>query len=47
VIEGVGSAKAGDVLAAVSGCLACPLASVLSVGTLFYALLVAGLPCID
>jgi hypothetical protein len=47
VIDGVRLGKAGDPLAAVSRCVACPFASTVSVGILFYAFLLAGLPCID
>jgi hypothetical protein len=47
VVDGVRLGKAGDPLAAVSRCLACPFASAVSVGILLYAFLLAGLPCID
>jgi hypothetical protein len=47
VIDGVRLGKAGDPVAAVSRCLACPLASAVSVGILLYALLLAAIPCLD
>jgi hypothetical protein len=47
VVDGVRLGKAGDAVAAVSRCLACPLASVVSVGILFYAFLAAFFHCID
>jgi hypothetical protein len=47
VVDGVRLGKAGDPLAAVSRCLACPFASAVSVVILLYAFLLAGLPCID
>ena len=47
VIDGVRLGQAGNPWAAVSRCLACPLASAVSVGILFYAFLAALFHCVD
>jgi hypothetical protein len=47
VIDGVHLSKAGDRDAAVSRYVACPLASVLAGGVVFYAVLAAALHCIN
>jgi hypothetical protein len=47
VIDGARLVKAGDAVGAASRFLACPLASAVSVAILFYAFLLAALPCID
>jgi hypothetical protein len=47
VIDGVHLSKAGDRDAAVSRYLACPLASVLAGGVVFYAVVAAALHCIN
>jgi hypothetical protein len=46
VIDGVRLGKAGEPWAAISRCLACPLASAVSVAILFYAFLAALFHCI-
>ena len=47
VIDGVRLGKAGDRDAAVSRYVACPLASILAGGVVFYAVLAAALHCIN
>jgi hypothetical protein len=47
VIDGVQLSKAGDRDAAVSRYFACPLASILAGGVVFYAVLAAALHCIN